>query len=527
MPTSRTTEPTEPDETEPTETKLDETVLDEQVRRLLHRHPAVGLALGVVRDGRLGYFHGHGVADIATGRPVTESTVFRVASISKTVTAVAVMQLWEQGLVDLDAPATDQLHSYRLVPARPGHRPATVRDLLTHTAGLPEVVHPARVLGPDFGESVRQGRRLATLAEYYRGELRLAAEPGTRFVYGNHSFATLGQLIEDVSGAPLARYLREHVFDPLGMTQSDLTRSGRVEPELARGYRLGAGGARRVVERDMVTAGAASVYASTRDMARYVAALLGGGSNEHGSVLRPETVATMFRPHYRPDPRIPGIGLGFFRTDLGGRPGVEHQGIHPGFNSQLLLAPEDGLGVVAFTNGARQAELWLLDETEQLLRRLLNLPEEAIRSDLPQRPHLWRELCGWYQLPARLSDIRLRAMVGAGAEVVVRRGRLWLRGLSPLPPVYRGFPLLADDERDPYAFRVDLAELGFGSFRVVFSPASAVQPTTLHLDLMPLSLYQRSARTNPRRWTVGTLGALGALGGLAAATTLRKHQATD
>ncbi|HEY9379025.1 MAG TPA: serine hydrolase domain-containing protein, partial [Jiangellaceae bacterium] len=88
-----------------------------RVDGMLNRRPAVGLAVGVVRNGRLEYFHGHGVADIASGAPITKDTVFRIASITKTFTAIAVMQLWEQGLLDLDAPANDYLRAYPLVPA--------------------------------------------------------------------------------------------------------------------------------------------------------------------------------------------------------------------------------------------------------------------------------------------------------------------------------------------------------------------------------------------------------------------------
>ena len=81
-------------------------------------------------------------------------------------------------------------------------------------------------------------------------------------------------------------------------------------------------------------------------MARFVAALLGGGANEHGAVLEPATLATMFEPHYQPDPRLPGMGLGFFRGDAGGHRVVGHDGILPGFNSELLVAPDDGVGVI-------------------------------------------------------------------------------------------------------------------------------------------------------------------------------------
>jgi CubicO group peptidase (beta-lactamase class C family) len=109
--------------------------LDARARGILNRRPAVGLAVGVVRDGRLEDFAGHGLADIASGAPVTEDTVFRIASVTKTFTAIAVLQLWELGLLDLDAPANRYLRAYHLIPAKASFRPATVRHLLTHTAG--------------------------------------------------------------------------------------------------------------------------------------------------------------------------------------------------------------------------------------------------------------------------------------------------------------------------------------------------------------------------------------------------------
>src|ERR1700687_3071174 len=127
---------------------VDELKIMARVNEILNHHPAVGLAVGVVRNGRLEFFHGHGVADIASNTPITEDTVFRVASITKTFTAIAVMQLSEQGLVALDAPHDNYLRAYSLIPAKPGYRPATVRHLLTHTAGIPEVLHPSGLLMP-------------------------------------------------------------------------------------------------------------------------------------------------------------------------------------------------------------------------------------------------------------------------------------------------------------------------------------------------------------------------------------------
>ena len=117
-------------------TVLTEPDLRRVIATTLRRWPTAGLEVAVLRDGSPPQFLGHGVADVASGRPVGEHTVFRVGSLTKVLTAVAVMQLCEQGRIALDSPADDYLRAFRLVPTRPEFRPATVRHLLTHTAGV-------------------------------------------------------------------------------------------------------------------------------------------------------------------------------------------------------------------------------------------------------------------------------------------------------------------------------------------------------------------------------------------------------
>jgi CubicO group peptidase (beta-lactamase class C family) len=480
--------------------RIDEIDMRAMVAEMLNRHPAVGLAVGVVRDRHLEFFYGHGVADIASNIPITEDTVFRIASITKTFTAIAVMQLWEQGLVDLDAPANNYLRAYQLIPAKVGFRPATVRHLLTHTAGIAEVLRPSDVFRPLFGETVKVGALLPSLAEYYRGGLRIDAEPGTRFTYTDHGPTTLGQIVEDVSGQPFDRYMREHVFEQLGMTNTDLVRSDVIGSRLATGYDLRSDGARAVTDYEVITAGGGGAYSTPKDMARYVAALLGGGANEHGSILKPTTLATMFAPHYRPDPRIPGIGLAFDRYDFGGHLVVGHGGILPGFNSQIFVAPDDGVGVIAFTNGARQAMLWLPAELSRVLNSVLGVRDDALRTDVAQHPEIWDGLCGRYQLPGRLSDVRARVMMGAGAQVFVSDGRLMLRVLSPILGALRGFPLHPDDPNDPHVFRIDLSAFGLGTARLVFSDGPGSDATAVHLDLLPMSLHKRPATKPSKSW---------------------------
>jgi CubicO group peptidase (beta-lactamase class C family) len=493
---------------------------------ILHRRPAVGLEFAVVRDGRVESFHGHGLADISSRTPVTEDTVFRIASVTKLFTAVAVMQLWERDLVDLDAPANDVLRAYQLIPAEAGWRPATLRHLLTHTGGIPEIRGLADLLRADLTPSggrpgqasVKAGEPVPSLAECYRGGLRIAVEPGTAFAYSNHGFATLGQVVEDVSGMPLERYFRERIFEPLGMVDSDLVRTRRMTSRLATGYVLGRSGARPVPDREWTGAGAGGIYSTARDIARFAAALLGGGANEHGRILEPATLATMLEPHYQPDPRIPGMGLGFVRGEVGGHRVVSHDGILPGFNSALLLAPDDGIGIVAFTNGSSGAFGWLQIELDRLLRRLLELPEEIV-PDLPHHPEVWADLCGRYVLPPRISDLRIRLMVSRGVEVAVRGGRLAIRLLTPVPVPFRGLALEPDDPDDPFVFRLHLARFGTPSVRVVFSRGADGRATAVHTDLggQPLSLVRRDDAGIDRRWLGPGLGAVAAIGLIATA----------
>lgn len=122
-----------------------------RVNEILNRHLAVGLAVGVVRDGRLAYFHGHGLADSASHTRITEDTVFQIASLTKTFTAIAVMQLWEQRLIDLDFPANAYPRAYKVVPAKASFHPATVRHLLTPRAGVEKGGRHAAGRGPGEG----------------------------------------------------------------------------------------------------------------------------------------------------------------------------------------------------------------------------------------------------------------------------------------------------------------------------------------------------------------------------------------
>jgi CubicO group peptidase (beta-lactamase class C family) len=473
--------------------------LEVAVREIVNRWPAVGFAVAVLRDGRPATFLNHGVAEVVARTPVSEDTVFRLASLTKLFTSVAIMQLVERGLVDLDAPAGDHLRAYHLLPAHPGLSRPTVRHLLTHTSGIPEVIRLADLLHPGWGSfgsrpavhSVALGEPIPPLATVYPSGIRYVVEPGTTFAYTNHGFATLGQIVEDVSGLPVERYLRERIFEPLGMADTGLGRSPGLEHRRATGYAIGHRGPAAVRDREWVTRGASAVDSTARDLARFAAALLGGGSLEGSTVLDRETLATMFEPSFRPDPRVPGMGLGFFRSLVGGHRFVGHDGRLPGFNTQLLLAPDDGVAVIGLTNGSSGATSWLPTELERLLRGLIGVPEAPIRHDIPHRPETWDGICGRYALPPRIGDLRGRLMLGGGVEVFVDAGRPMLRLRVPMPALLRGVPLHPDDPADPAVYRIDLSSFGMSTIRVVFGREVGGTARAIHTDLGNLSLIER------------------------------------
>jgi CubicO group peptidase (beta-lactamase class C family) len=491
---------------------INEQRLQHAVVKVSNRWPSAGLAVAVVRDGSLAWFKGQGVSDVVSATPVTEDTVFRIGSITKTFTAIAVLQLWEQGLVDLDAPASDYLHAFRLTPAR-GVSPPTLRQLLTHTAGIGYWRRLSDLRRPGFGAGDSTRDTAPSLAEYYRDGLPVEVKPGTKWVYSNHGFATLGQIVEEVSGEPIERYLRDHVLDVLGMDDTTLARTQPARAAWATGYALRSGGLRAVTFRDVPLVAAGGAYSTARDLARYVGALLSGGTGERGVVLKPETLAVMFQPHHQPDRRLPGMGLGFLLGNEDGHRTAGHDGILSGFLSAISLAPDDGLGVVVLGNtgwlDGRGAPQQLAGS---LTRLLLDLPDSAIRDDVPQQPQLWGDLCGWYGMDSGpVTNLFNRLLMGAGVEVRVRGDHLMLQPLTPLPPLRDGFRLYPDDPDDPSVFRVDFSAAGMGTLRVVFSGVGAGQPLRLLLDGM--SFEKRPAAGNPRRWLSALLA--GGTAGLA------------
>jgi CubicO group peptidase (beta-lactamase class C family) len=223
---------------------------------------------------------------------------------------------------------------------------------------------------------VKCGEPLPSLAEYYRGGLRVVAQPGTVFAYSNHGFATLGQIIEDVSGTTLERYFQERIFQPLGMRDTDLVRSAPIGARLATGYTLGRRGAQVVPDRVWIGAAAGGIYSTTSDIARFAAALMRGGTNGHGPVLDPAALARCRRP-------LPARSS---PSGVGARSPAEAKRIslvgHDGF---VPLQPAPGgprrRRRVVPHQRVKGAFLWLQTEFEAV-RDLLGVPDEVVRTDI-------------------------------------------------------------------------------------------------------------------------------------------------
>jgi CubicO group peptidase (beta-lactamase class C family) len=301
--------------------------LDNWAVQAMNANTLTGMALGVVKEGELVYAKGFGYANVAAEKPVTPQTVFQIASISKSFTAIGLMQLWEQGKFELDEPVNKYLKAYKVLHPDPAAPQVTFKHLLTHTAGIGETKDMRELIEQFYLKTnpyaTRAGEPVISLKEYTGGLLKPDAYPDQKWAYANLGYATIGQLIEDISGIPFAQYMIKHVFDPLGMHTSDYVYSERVSAQMAQGYEFLKGRLHAAETLYLPRQGARSVHTTLADLGRYAAALMNGGENQYSRILKPETLEKMFTPHYRMDERFlfsMGLGLLYqpFRRDQSG-----------------------------------------------------------------------------------------------------------------------------------------------------------------------------------------------------------------
>lgn len=304
-----------------------------------------GAVVVVVKDGQVLTQRGYGYADVAKRIPVNPArTLFRPGSVSKLFTWTAVMQLVEQGKLDLDKDVNIYLDFK--IPPRDG-KPITLRNIMTHTTGFDET-------GKDI--IFEDPSRLMPLGDYVKGALpkRIYA-PGSTPSYSNYATALAGYVVERVSGQSFDTYVEQRIFAPLGMASSTFRQPlpPRFSRAMATGYKVGSGEPAKFEFVGPAPAG--SLSSSGADMGRFMIAHLQDGAFGGNRILRPETAETMHNSPLTMLAPLNRMELGFFETNINGREVIAHLGDTQVFHTSLHLFLKEGVGLYVSFNSAGKA----------------------------------------------------------------------------------------------------------------------------------------------------------------------------
>ena len=315
----------------------------------LQRDDVAGATVSIVQNGQILLLKGYGYADWKAKTPVDPvKTTFRPGSISKLFTYVAMMQMVEQGKLDLDANIQRYLDFPIQTAAKPiGDTPITLRNLATHTAGFEEV---DRDLGSD-----KSGRLPMDLRTYLvRNQPVRFAAPGKRLAYSNYGIALIGYIVQRVSGEPFESYIEQHIFTPLGMTHSTFRQPLPAGFLASKGYLTTTKPDTGFEGWTPVPAGALSSTAA--DMAIFGQMLLAHGSFQGHTILQPASVTTLFTPQFVPAPGVNPWDLGFYDDDRNGLRFIGHGGDLIACHSQFWVEPTHGLVFFISYNSAGAAK---------------------------------------------------------------------------------------------------------------------------------------------------------------------------
>lgn len=321
-----------------------------------------GAVVTVVYRGRVILSRGYGHADIDRGLPVDPAqTLFRPGSVSKLFTWIALMQQIERGRVRMDADINQYL-DFRIPPFE--GKPILVRDLFAHAVGMSDLGNFAAP-GPD---------QLTPYQQWIKANMpkRLWA-PGTELSYSNYGAALAGYIVERVSGEPFPDYVERHLFTPLGMRSTSFREPlpPALAARMAKGYRLVDG--RFVADpfeyySAIMPAGSASATAA--DMARFMLMLLGDGRLGTARILSPQSLRLMYGDLAANAPDLPGMAHGFIVTREAGPRLVGHAGNTGDFHSNLIVAPELGLGFFVSTTGGQGSTPARTELSDAIIGRL-------------------------------------------------------------------------------------------------------------------------------------------------------------
>lgn len=331
--------------------------LDTMIEQGVRETHVPGVAIGIVLDGKFVYARGFGQATLGQAdRPVTPETLFHMASVTKPFVATAIMQLVEQGKIDLDAPVTKYLPYFRLDDPR--YIKITIRQMLTHTSGMPDVKdYEWNKPQDDDGALERYVRSL-------KGE-KLLWDPGTRFAYSNMAFDVLGDVIAKVSGMTFEDYVEQQILKPTGMLSSTLLLKKADAKRLASGYTSNKSSDAVAAELvpvaypyNRIHSPDGDLMSSVNDMARWAMVNLNRGELDGKRILRSSTYDVMWKPmaeveFCRNGPcRKPGnqVGISWFLETKDGELYVAHGGGDDGFITSLVMVPSRKFALVMMTN---------------------------------------------------------------------------------------------------------------------------------------------------------------------------------
>jgi serine beta-lactamase-like protein LACTB, mitochondrial len=307
------------------------------IRAVTSESKIPGLSVAIVSDNQLCYANGFGTADLENATPAKSSTVYRIGSLSKTITAAAVMRLAEQGKLDLDAPVQ------KYCPAFPAKQwTVTARQLLAHLGGVRDY-NNQRFLEEYF--STRHYDSVGESLDIFKND-PLLQEPGTKYSYSTYGYNLLGCAIEGASSMTYENYIRENVLKPAGMTRTGVDDIFQIIPNRARGYgKTRVGVVRNTAPTDTSNKIPAGGLVSTaEDLGRFYTALQGG------MLVGPKTLEQIWTPQKTRDGQQIPYGLGWRVGERKGVKEVYHGGAAAGFSTFLYVLPEKGVAVVLMAN---------------------------------------------------------------------------------------------------------------------------------------------------------------------------------
>jgi len=321
-----------------------EAFIDGYLSAQMQANNIAGAAVSVVKDGQLFFSKGYGYTDVAQRLPVDpEKTLFRIGSISKLFTWTAVMQLVEQGKLDLDADVNTYLE-FKIPATFP--EPITLNHLMAHTSGFEDRT---------FGMQPATTEQLTPLGDWLKTHLPARVRPpGQLSAYSNYGAALAGYIVERVSGMLFDDYLDKNILVPLGMAHSSSRQPlpAALAGFLSLGYTSVNGEYKPQPFEAINLAPAGSLSASAVDMARFMLAHLHEGRYGEAVILKPATTQLMHTRHFADDPRLNGWAHGFYEMDMNGQHLIGHGGDTAFFHSLLMLFPEYDLGVFISTNSS-------------------------------------------------------------------------------------------------------------------------------------------------------------------------------